>query len=156
MPRDTGLISAPMFTSRGLLGRDLFRDYARLVDSMFRTPISETISEEFVSPRVDVVETDKSVEVVADIPGIDEKDIKVELRNGVLWLQGERKEEKKTEGRNYHCSERSYGSFERGISLPCEVEKGNIDAMFKDGVLKVVMAKTKEAREEVTPIKIKH
>jgi HSP20 family protein len=155
----TSLIGSPLISPRAplLRGRDLFRDYSRMMDNWLRGPtILESMEDEFVSPRVDVVEDEKTVEVTADIPGIDEKDIKVELRNGTLWIEGERKEEKKAEGRNFFRSERSYGSFERGIGLPCDVEKGNIEASFKNGVLRVVLPKTKEAREEVTSIKIKH
>lgn len=158
MAREVSLMSSPMLSPRfpSMLGRDLFRDYARLVDSMFRGPAMETLSEDVISPNVDVVENEKSIDVVADIPGIDEKDVKVELRSGTLWISGERKEEKKSEGANFYRSERSFGSFERGISLPCDVEKGAIEATFKNGVLKVTLPKTKEAREEITQIKIKH
>lgn len=159
MAREASLISSPLLSTRSpfLRGRDIFRDYARMMDQMFRGPsMLETLEEDLLSPRVDVVEDEKSVEVTADIPGIDEKDIKLELRNDTLWIEGERKEEKKSEGRNFYRSERSYGAFERGIGLPCEVEKGAVEASFKNGVLKVVLPKTKEAREEVTSIKIKH
>jgi HSP20 family protein len=158
MARELSSTGAPLTTLRGsgLLGRDMFRDYARLVDSMFRAPSVGALSTEQISPTVDVVENDKTIDVMADIPGIDEKDIKVELRNGTLWITGERKEESTSEGRNFHRSERSFGSFERGIGLSCDVEKGNIEATFKNGVLKVSLPKTKEAREQVTQIKIKH
>lgn len=159
MTRESSLISTPVLSSRSplLRGRDIFRDYSRMMDNWLRMPtFLESMEDDFLSPRVDVVEDEKSVEVTADIPGIDEKDIRLELRNGTLWIEGDRKEEKKSEGRNFFRSERSYGCFERGVGLPCEVEKGNIEASFKNGVLKVVLPKTKEAQEEVTTIKIKH
>ncbi len=159
MTRETSLINSPLFSSRSplLKGRDVFRDYSRMFDNVMRMPtLFESMDEGLVSPRVDVVEDDKTIEVMADIPGIDEKDIRLELRNGTLWIEGERREEKKAEGRNFFRSERSYGAFERAIALPCEVEKGNIEASFKNGVLRVLLPKTKEAREEVTAIKIKH
>ena len=159
MARETSLVSPPLLSTRSpfLRSRDIFRDYARMMDNMFSAPnFLEPAEEAMLSPSVDVVEDEKAVEVTADIPGIDEKDIKLELRNGTLWIEGERKEEKKSEGRNFYRTERSYGMFERGIGLPCDVEKGAIEASFRNGVLKVVLPKTKEAREEVTAIKIKH
>jgi len=147
----------PRIPLRGFgLGRDIFRDYERAVDAALRMPFLTEGEENVMSPRVDVAETDKSIEVTADLPGVDEKDIRVELRNGVLWVSGEKKTCSKEETKNMYRSERFYGAFERGISLPCDVEKGKIDASYHDGVLKVVMPKTHAAREEVTQIKVKH
>lgn len=147
----------PRLSTRGMgLGRDWFRDYERAIDSALRAPLLAEDDELRMSPRVDVAETDKNIEVSADLPGVDEKDIKVELRNGVLWLSGEKRCSSKEESKNMYRSERYYGAFERGISLPCDVEKGKVDASYKDGVLKVTLPKTPAAREEVTQIKVKH
>lgn len=147
----------PRLPLRGVgIGRDWFRDYERAIDSALRAPLLTEDDELRMSPRVDVAETDKNIEISADLPGVDEKDIKVELRNGVLWLSGEKRCASKEESKNMYRSERYYGSFERGISLPCDVEKGKVDASYKDGVLKVILPKTPAAREEVTQIKVKH
>jgi HSP20 family protein len=137
-------------------GRDWFRDYERAIDSALRAPFLTEDEERLMSPRVDVSESEKTVEVSADLPGVDEKDIKIELRNGVLWLSGEKRSASKEESKNMYRSERYYGAFERGISLPCDVEKDKVDASYKDGVLKVILPKTPAAREEVTHIKVKH
>lgn len=145
----------PRSMSRGI-GRDLFRDYERLVDAMIGEPLSVSSSEDYLAPRVDVAETEKSIEVTAELAGVDEKDIKVELRNGMLWLSGKKEECHKEESRNVFRSERRFGSFERGVTLPCDVERGNIEATFKDGILKVSLPKTPSARQEVTHIKVKH
>ena len=155
MPRGSSIFPRSTLRSFGL-GRDMFRDYERAIDAALRMPFLTEGEENMMSPRVDVAETDKSIEVTADLPGVDEKDIRVELRNGVLWVSGEKKTCSKEETKNMHRSERSYGAFERGISLPCDVEKGKIDASYHDGVLKIVMPKTPAAREEVTQIKVKH
>ena len=144
----------PRSMSRGI-GRDLFRDYERLVDAMMGEPLSVSSSEDYLAPRVDVAETEKSIEVTAELAGVDEKDIKVELRNGMLWLSGKKEECHKEESRNVFRSERRFGSFERGVTLPCDVERGNIEATFKDGILKVSLPKTPSARQEVTHIKVK-
>ena len=147
----------PRLPFRGMgLGRDWARDYERAIDAALRTPFLTEEEDRLMSPRVDVSETDKSIEVSADLPGVDEKDIKVELRNGVLWLSGEKRCASKEESKNLYRSERYFGAFERGISLPCDVEKGKVDASYKDGVLKVTLPKTPAAREEVTQIKVKH
>ena len=146
---------SPRSMSRGI-GRDLFRDYERLVDAMMGEPLSVSSSEDYLAPRVDVAETEKSIEVTAELAGVDEKDIKVELRNGMLWLSGKKEECHKEESRNVFRSERRFGSFERGVTLPCDVERGNIEATFKDGILKVSLPKTPSARQEVTHIKVKH
>lgn len=143
------------FRSLGL-GRDWTRDYERAIDAALRAPFLADDEELLMSPRVDVAETDKNIEVSADLPGVDEKDIKVELRNGVLWLSGEKRCSSKEESKNMYRSERYYGAFERGVSLPCDVEKGKVDASYKDGVLRVTLPKTPAAREEVTQIKVKH
>ncbi|MEI6397787.1 MAG: Hsp20/alpha crystallin family protein, partial [Pseudomonadota bacterium] len=115
---------SPRSMSRGI-GRDLFRDYERLVDAMMGEPLSVSSSEDYLAPRVDVAETEKSIEVTAELAGVDEKDIKVELRNGMLWLSGKKEECHKEESRNVFRSERRFGSFERGVTLPCDVERGN-------------------------------
>jgi HSP20 family protein len=147
----------PRLSSRGMgLSRDWFRDYERAIDSALRAPFLTEEEDQLMSLRVDVAETDKNIEVSADLPGVDEKDIKVEIRNGVLWLSGEKRCASKEESKNMYRSERYYGAFERGISLPCDVEKGKVDASYKDGVLKVTLPKTPAAREEVTQIKVKH
>ena len=147
----------PRLSSRGgVFGRDLVRDYERLIDSMLGEPLVASASEDYLAPRVDVAETPKSIEVTAELPGVEEKDIHVELRNGMLWISGKKDECHKEETRNMYRSERRFGSFDRGITLPCDVEKGSVDAVFKDGILKVNLPKTPSAREEVTQIKVKH
>ena len=108
-------------------------------------------------PSVDVSETDKEVEVKADLPGMDEKDVEVSLANGVLTIKGERKAEKedKDEKKNFHRVERSYGLYRRSIALPCEIDEDKVKANFTKGVLTVTMPKTAEAKSKVRKIAIK-
>ena len=108
-------------------------------------------------PSVDVSESDKEVEVKADLPGMDEKDIEVSLSNGVLTIKGERKAEKedKDEKKSFHRIERSYGLYRRSISLPCEIDENKVKASFSKGVLTVTMPKTAEAKSKVKKIAIK-
>ncbi len=104
---------------------------------------------------VDVGETDDSVEVNADLPGIDQKDISVTLRNGNLMIRGERRHESEEKKKNYYRAERSYGAFSRSIPLPCEVDQDKIDARFQNGVLTVRLPKSTAARESERKIEIK-
>jgi len=98
------------------------------------------------SPRVDVVESDKEVAVSAELPGMDEKEIDVSISRGVLTISGEKREEKEDKGKNYYRMERSYGSFQRSIPLPSEVDEGKAEATFNKGVLTITLPKTAEAQ----------
>jgi HSP20 family protein len=98
------------------------------------------------SPRVDVAETDREVVVSAELPGLDDEDIDVSLSRGMLTISGEKKQEKEKKGRNYYRVERSYGSFQRSVPLPSEVDTGKVDAVFRKGVLTITLPKTAEAK----------
>ena len=108
-------------------------------------------------PKIDVSETDKEVQVTADLPGIDEKDIEVTLSDGVLTIKGERKAEKeeKDEKKSFHKIERSYGLYRRSIALPDEVEEDKIKADFAKGVLTIKMPKSAKAKSKVKKISVK-
>ncbi|MDH3579861.1 MAG: Hsp20/alpha crystallin family protein [Hyphomicrobiales bacterium] len=84
-----------------------------------------------LSPRIDVSETDKEIEVTADLPGVEEKDIDVSLSDDRLTIKGEKKSETEKKEKDYHLIERSYGSFERTMRLPCEVDSKKVQAEFK-------------------------
>lgn len=99
-----------------------------------------------VAPRVDVAETDSHYQVTAELPGVDEKDVKVSLAEGVLTLEGERKAEQTDDRRGYHRRERTHGSFQRVIRLPGEVDADGVSASFKQGVLTVTLPKAAVAR----------
>jgi len=107
------------------------------------------------SPRLDVSETENRLEVVADLPGMEKKDISVSLEDNLLTIKGERKEERESKEKQYHTIERRSGSFYRAIRLPIEVEKDKVEANFKDGVLTLRLPKSKEAKRKVAQIEIK-
>ena len=98
-------------------------------------------------PRVDVSETDKEVKVSAELPGMDEKDISVELQDDVLTLRGEKKGEQEEKGKNWFHREQSYGAFHRSIELPAGVDASKAKAQFKKGVL--TFTAPKRAEEQV-------
>jgi len=128
----------------------LQREMNRVFDDFFKGfAVSPALSGGLMGsevPKVDVSETEKEVHVSADLPGIDEKDVDVSLANGVLTIKGEKKVEKEEKDKNYHRVERSYGSFQRAIPLPCEVDEDKAEASFKQGVLTIKLPKTKEAQ----------
>jgi HSP20 family protein len=95
-----------------------------------------------VAPAVDLVEKDGQFEITAELPGIDEKNVEVKVANGVLTIRGEKSEEKKEERKDYHLSERSYGSFQRSFRLPDNVDADKIEAHFAKGLLNVTLPKT--------------
>lgn len=107
------------------------------------------------TPAVDVAETDKAYEITAELPGIDEKNIEVEFTNGVLTIKGEKKEEREEKKKDYHLSERSYGSFRRSFQVPDGVDADKIEASFKKGVLFVALPKTSEAQKAEKKITVK-
>ena len=107
------------------------------------------------SPRVDITESEKEIRVAAELPGIDEKDIDLSVTKDTLTIKGEKKEEKEDNGKDYYRMERAYGSFNRTIPLPVEVETDKISARYKKGILKINIPKTAKAIESKKKIVIK-
>jgi HSP20 family protein len=98
------------------------------------------------SPAVDIFETEGELVVKAELPGMERKDITLNLENNVLTLRGERRFEKETKDENYHRIERAYGAFSRVFSIPSTVDEEKIRADYTDGVLKIVLPKKEQAK----------
>jgi HSP20 family protein len=94
------------------------------------------------TPLMDVEETEAEYLVKTDLPDIKKEDVKVAIQDGVLSLEGERKQEKEEKTKKYHRVERSYGTFVRRLSVPSDVDQQKVQAEFKDGVLTVHMPKS--------------
>jgi len=107
------------------------------------------------APAVDVAETEKAYEITAELPGMDEKNIEVNVANGGITIKGEKREETEEKKKDYYVSERRYGSFERYFTLPEGVDADKIAASFKNGVLKVTLPKTAEAQKPAKKIEVK-
>ena len=105
------------------------------------------------APAFDVSETEKELIVKAEVPGMDKKDIHINLSEGLLTIKGEKKQEKKDEKENYHCVERRYGTFSRTMRLPFEVEAAKVNATYNDGVLKLTLPKAEPAKAKEIEIK---
>lgn len=106
------------------------------------------------SPRLDVSENDKEIEITADLPGLEKQDIDVSIEDDLLTIKGERKQEKEEKGKQYHSIERRFGAFYRSLRLPAEVKTDKINASFKDGVLKVKIPKVKSSKKKVKQIEV--
>lgn len=106
-------------------------------------------------PAVDISEKEKSFEITAELPGMDQKDLEIRLANGNLIIKGEKKEDKEEKRKGYHLSERHYGSFERVFNLPKGIDTDKVEAQFSKGVLTLTLPKKAEAlkAEKVVPIK---
>jgi HSP20 family protein len=106
------------------------------------------------APSLDVSETKDNIVVKAEVPGMDTKDIDISLANDMLTIKGEKKQEKEESNENYHRIERTYGSFSRSIRLPRDVQSDKIKASYKNGVLKVTLPKSEEAKSKEIKIKV--
>ena len=116
----------------------LFQDYAPRGEQDLTTG-------NFVPP-VDIYEDEHSVTLKVEVPGLDPKDVDVQVENNTLTIKGERKFEKEEKEENFHRIERRYGSFVRSFTLPTTVDTDNIKADYENGVLKVQLAKRAEAK----------
>ena len=145
---------------------DPFRDFQREMNQLFddfigdfpmvsswRDGGSDVVS---FSPLVDISENDKELTVKAELPGMDEKDISVELDDSAITIRGEKHEEKEEKGRKWHVREQSYGSFLRVIPLPTGVDSEKAKAKFKKGVLTVTLPKVGEEQSKRRTVKIEN
>ena len=142
---------------------DPFRDMITLrdrMDRLFEDSLNrfrggeEDMTHSTWSPAVDIYETAENIIIKAEIPGVNKKDISVEVKNDSLYLKGERKFEKELKEENYHRMERSYGSFSRVFSLPTSVEQDKIKAKFKHGVLQISIPKLEEEADKSVNIDV--
>jgi HSP20 family protein len=106
------------------------------------------------APLVDISEDDKEFVVKAEVPEMKKEDIKINVHDDVLTLSGERKYEKEEKGKKYHRVERAYGSFLRSFTLPENADGTKVSAEYKDGVLKVRLPKSENAKPKAIEVKI--
>lgn len=141
-----------------LLQRDmnqLFDDFTRGM-SLLRPRFADPFFND-VHVKVDYKEKDNRIMVTAEIPGVDMNDIEVIVDTHALTITGEKKEEEEREDHEhgFHTCERKFGSFRRIIPLPYEIDRQNVEATFKNGVLRITMPKFKEAFKNVKKVEIK-
>ena len=106
-----------------------------------------------MTPSLDLAESDNALEVRVDIPGMEAKDIEIQVNANVLTVSGERKEEREEKGKTYHRVERRVGAFSRSVTLPCPVKEDAVDAQYKNGILTIKLPKTEEAKARKITVK---
>lgn len=147
---------------------DRSNDYSRFqkeVDSLFENFARgfpdllsggrEGLSASFLAPKIDVTENAEQIEIAAELPGIPEDAIEISLSGNMLTIKGEKKSEVDDKDKDYHVVERSYGMFRRVVQLPFNATNAEPHATFKDGVLRITIAKPAEAVENTRRIEIK-
>lgn len=149
---------APMFPVGRLFGMSPFgmmREFSDDMERMFRAggPSAEGSSEQMWAPKVDVQRVDGQLLVTAELPGLKKEEVKVEMTDDALVIEGERKREHKEDHKGFHRYERSYGKFYRSIPLPEGVRMEQVKAELNDGVLKVSVPMA-EAKKIVHPIAV--
>jgi HSP20 family protein len=108
-----------------------------------------------LTPAVDIKEQDQAYLITAELPGMEDKDVSVEVHDDLLTLHGEKRAEREEKDKGYHLTERSYGSFARSFRLPPDADAGKASASFTKGVLTVMVPRTAEATAKVKKIDVK-
>jgi HSP20 family protein len=132
---------------------NLKQDMDRLFDRFLATKWDDFPALGDWSPSMDISETKDSLVVALEVPGMDQKDIRISLQENLLTITGEKKQEKEEKDERYHRVERSYGAFTRGVRLPVAVDGSKVSATFKNGLLTVTLPKTPAAKGTMIPIK---
>ena len=134
----------PVGTQRAVTRRDanpfsfLQQEIDRLFDGVSRNIPGFATT---VMPSMDISETDKTIEITAELPGLEKKDVELNVADNLLTIRGEKKNEREEKNKDYHLVERSYGSFSRSVELPSGVKAEDIAAEIANGVLKVTVQK---------------
>lgn len=129
-------------------------------EQMFRdiragSPLFSTMTDGVLKPILDLGASESEYTVTVEIPGVDEKDLKIEVEKNTMIIRGEKKQEKEEKKKSYYRQERFYGSFQRTLSLPEDADQDGIKASFKQGVLTVTMPRKALPRPDVRQIAIK-
>lgn len=148
---DSSKASNPLATLQRDIN-DVFESFWRRVGSGWN---GKTSPVGMFGPSTDVAETDGSIDIEVELPGMSEKDIEISLSDGAMTIRGEKKSEREEKRKGVYLSERTYGSFYRSIPLPPGVDADKAEAAFKNGVLTVTLPKTAEAQARVKRIPVK-
>jgi len=125
----------------------------RIFDDFFTTGKREGLVEAGWYPAVDVLEDTDKFTLKAEVPGLTEKDVQIAVEENAISIRGEKKEEKEEKGMHYHKLERSYGAFSRNFQLPSNVNREQISAQYRDGILEITLPKTTQSKPKIVEIK---
>lgn len=155
VPVKTGLsLADPFFRTFQERMNRIFGENLGMLGSLMDPLAEESWSIRAWAPRCDIYETDNEIVVKAELPDIRLEDIHVGIENNMLTIRGERKFEEETKRENYHRVERSYGEFRRSFTLPNFADPAKINAQYKDGILRVTIAKKEEVRPKQIEVKV--
>lgn len=118
----------------------------KIFDDSFKTASGDW------APAVDIMESERDIVIVAEIPGVSEKDMDIQVSEGVLSMRGEKKFPDDKQGDSYYRLERSYGKFSRSFAIPASVDHSKVRASIKDGVLKIVLTKRNEEKPQTIKV----
>jgi HSP20 family protein len=107
------------------------------------------------APAVDIYEAPEAIEMTFEIPGVNQKDIKVNIENNLLTVSGERKFEHEDRRDNYHRVERNYGAFQRSFTVPSPIDPNKINAVFENGLMRLTIQKRSETQPRAIEVKVK-
>lgn len=130
----------------------------RMFDDAFRGfPAASSFGglDKVLSPAIDVKETEQGLEVSAELPGIEEKDLDVSIVEDLLTIKAEKKQEQKKEEKGYYMMERSYGTVSRSVRLPFNADPDKVSASFDKGVLKIAIPRPADEQAKVRKIQVK-
>jgi HSP20 family protein len=116
---------------------------------------STSSASQSVAPRMSVSETEGSVEIATELPGVEEKDIEIALNEDVLTIKGEKRLERDEQNADYYRQERSFGRFARSITLPFEPDPKTVKTVFARGVLKITLPKSATVKQQTIRIPVK-
>lgn len=137
--------------------REMFQlqnEMNRLFSGFQQAPQEELLTSAW-SPQVDIYEDAEGIRLHADLPGVNQKDLDLQVDNGMLTVRGERKLQNEDKKENYHRIERYHGSFTRSFMLPDYADTERVEARFKDGVLEVSIPKKAEKKPKQIRVEIK-
>ncbi len=147
--------NAPQQLNRKSPFLSLHNEVNRLFEDFFRDRFPSTVmNDEFLTPSINVVEQEKQYEIIAELPGVDEKDVEVSVINNELYIQASKKIEKKQDNESYHLRECTQGSFNRSIPLPYDANANTISAKMNNGLLTISISKAPENSEKVKKISL--
>jgi HSP20 family protein len=128
----------------------------RYLDNVWDYPFGMDVydGDDILSPRIDLSETDEVYTIVADLPGLNEKEIDLSISQNLLTISGKKEEEKEEKGREYHRIERYSGQFRREIPLQDTIDENKIEATFKNGVLTINIPKRPDPSQKKKKISI--
>lgn len=131
------------------------KEFDRLFCAAFSPAFSDSeLASRSWAPPVDIYETDSSVVLNVELPGVKPDDVEIRVEDNTLHLKGERKFEKEVKEENYHRVERSYGAFSRSFALPSSIDADKVSAGYKDGLLTLTMPKREEAKPKTIKINV--